>query len=259
MPVASIILGIVALLFMVGGFLMTGVPVAGAVLSFGAPLAALVGIVLAGVSMSRAKREGSESGAAVAGLVVNIIGFILGLAVALTCGLCNVCFTSAAVGAGSAASNNPFRQGQNPFLAPNQGQGGQGAGQGAGATLAGELSRLSLSMSLASVQIQCATDPTGARAAQSILHPGVTDALQGQLCAIDDRVAEAFAQSCDLEERPCSNISALAAPDTERATALGIDPSQCFVYTSGQARIIGCNTPSADFRIIHLENVTAVE
>ncbi|MBX3248255.1 MAG: hypothetical protein KF901_13835 [Myxococcales bacterium] len=251
MPVASIILGIVALLFMVGGFLMTGVPVAGAVLSFGAPIAALVGIVLAGVSMSRAKREGSESGAAVAGLVINIVSFILGLAVALTCGLCNVCFTSAAVGAGSAAANNPFRQGQNPFLVP---------GQGAGTSFAGELSRISLSMNLATVQIQCATDPTGARAAQSVLHPGVVDALQGQLCAIDDEIAEAYAQSCEHGERPCSSVAPLGAgPDAERATALGLDPSQCFVYTSGQGRIIGCNTAGADFRLIHLENVTAVE
>ncbi|MCB9611835.1 MAG: hypothetical protein H6722_05195 [Sandaracinus sp.] len=258
MPVASIILGIVALLFMVGGFLMTGVPVAGAVLSFGAPLSALVGIVLAGVAMSRAKREGGESGAAVAGLVVNIIAFILGLAVALTCGLCNVCFSASTVGAGAAAANNPFLQpGQGGLNDPNGANGPQGFGQ-LGQQLAAEMSRLSLTMSLASAQLGCASDPTGAQAAQAVLHPSVATQYQGMLCNIPQNTLDAFGRGCD-EGAPCSTVTVLAStPDAAKATALGLDANQCFLYQSGQARIIGCNTPS-DYRVILMENLAAVQ
>lgn len=257
MPVASIILGIVALLCMVGGFLMTGVPVAGAVLSFGAPLSALVGIVLAGVAMSRAKREGSESGAAVAGLVVNIVAFILGLAVALTCGLCNVCFSASTVGAGAAAANNPFLQPQQggQFGNPNDPNGFGALGQ----QLAAEMSRLSLTMTLASVQMSCAADPTGAQAAQTALHPNVAAQYQGVLCTFSEQALDAFGRSCD-EGAPCATVTVLSAtPEAQRATALGMDANQCFLYQSGQARLIGCNNAQSEFRLIHLENVNAVQ
>lgn len=260
MPVASIILGIVALLYMIGGFLMTGVPVAGAVLSFGAPLSALVGIVLAGISMSRAKREGMESGAAVAGLVVNIIAFILGLAVALTCGLCNVCFSASTVGAGAAAANNPFLQPQQGggFNTPNQPNDPNNPFGQLGQQLAGEMSRLSLTMTLASAQLGCAGDPTGAQSAATTLHPSVATQYQGVLCTISESAHEAFSRGCD-EGTPCSTVTALSStPDANKATALGLDATQCFLYQSGQARIIGCNT-GQDYRIIALENVNAVQ
>ncbi len=305
MPVASILLGIVALLFMMGGFLMTGVPVAGAVLSFGAPLSALVGIVLAGIAMSRAKRDGQESGAAVAGLVVNIIAFILGLAVALTCGLCNVCFSASAMGAGASAANNPFWQGQpgqsqfgqgqpgqgqfgqgqfgqgqpgqgqfgqgQPVQGqPGQGQFGQGQPQGPlgqagpndpfeslGQQMAADLSRLSLTMTLAGIGMSCAGDPSGAQAAQAALHPAVVSRYQRMLCGIPQTTLDAFAQSCD-EGTPCSTASVLAVtPDAAEATALGLDATQCYVYQSGSGRIIGCNTDQG-YRIILLENVGSV-
>lgn len=270
MPVASILLGIVALLFMMGGFLMTGVPVAGALLSFGAPLSALVGIVLAGIAMSRAKRDGEGSGAAVAGLVVNIIAFILGLVVALTCGLCNVCFSAGAMGAGASAANNPFGQGQQNQGQLGQGQFGQGQfGQGQqgqvspndpfahlSRQMAADLSRLSLTMTLASVGVSCEGDPSGAQAAQAALHPAVVSRYQGMLCGIPQTTLDAFAQSCD-EGPPCSSASVLeGTPDAAEATALGLDASLCFVYASASDRIIGCNTDQG-YRIILLESVGA--
>ena len=73
MAIGSIIIGVVALLFMVAGFFFTAVPVVGSIMSFGSPILALVGIVMAGVAMSRAKQQGESNGAAVAGLVVSIV------------------------------------------------------------------------------------------------------------------------------------------------------------------------------------------
>ncbi|MEM9074659.1 MAG: DUF4190 domain-containing protein [Myxococcota bacterium] len=97
MPAASLILGLLAFFCTVGGMLMTMVPFLGSALSFGAPILSLFGLVMGGVSMSRAQRMGDSSGLATAGLVVNIITFVLSLGIALTCGMCNACFTSAAM------------------------------------------------------------------------------------------------------------------------------------------------------------------
>jgi len=99
MGIASILMGILAFLCMLGGFFLTMVPGVGAALSFAAPIFALIGIVTGGVSMSRAKQDGDTSGVGVAGLVVSVIAFVLSLAVALTCGLCNACFTSGVINA----------------------------------------------------------------------------------------------------------------------------------------------------------------
>jgi len=99
----SIVVGIVAFLFMIGGFLATPVPYLGSLLSFAAPILALAGIIMGGVAMSRAKQTGESSGAGVAGLIVNIIAFVLSLVVALTCGLCNACVTGGANNARRAA------------------------------------------------------------------------------------------------------------------------------------------------------------
>ena len=58
---------------------------------------------------------------------------------------------------------------------------------------------------------------------------------------------------------PCSTATVLSStPDAAKATALGLDANQCFLYQSGQARIIGCNTPT-DFRVILMENLAAVQ
>lgn len=94
MGVASVLVGVLALLMMFGGIFLAWLPGAGSLLSFGAPLVALVGAVLGGMAMSRAKQEGSSSGAGLAGLIVSIVAFLLGLVFALTCGLCNALFTA---------------------------------------------------------------------------------------------------------------------------------------------------------------------
>jgi hypothetical protein len=97
MGVGSIIVGIAAFLFMFGGFLTSIIPGVGALLSFGAPMLAIAGIVMGGLALSRAKRDGQPTGAATAGLIVNIIAVIPALVIALTCGLCNACITAGAM------------------------------------------------------------------------------------------------------------------------------------------------------------------
>lgn len=92
---ASAILGMASMLFMVGGAVTTLVPVVGSLFSFGAPILALFGLVLGGVAMSRAQRQGEPSTFATIGLVLNAIGFLMGLVFAMTCGLCNACMSQA--------------------------------------------------------------------------------------------------------------------------------------------------------------------
>lgn len=94
MGVGSILLGIAAFLFMFGGFLTSVIPVVGTLLSFAAPLLAIGGIVTGGLGLSRAKRDGEPTGMPTAGLIVSIVALIPALLVALTCGLCNACFTA---------------------------------------------------------------------------------------------------------------------------------------------------------------------
>lgn len=103
-PLASIVCAIFAFLTMVAGFFLTGVPIVGAVMAFLSPALALAGIVLGGLGMSEAKRIGEGEGTATTGLVLNIIAFILGLVVALTCGLCNACMTASGAAAGGAVA-----------------------------------------------------------------------------------------------------------------------------------------------------------
>ena len=95
MGIASIILGVLSMIFAVAGFLLSWVPALGALLSFGAPVLALIGIVLGGVGMSRAKEEGGETGVPMAGMIVSIVCFFPALLVALTCGVCNTMCTTA--------------------------------------------------------------------------------------------------------------------------------------------------------------------
>ncbi|HJK93787.1 MAG TPA: hypothetical protein RMH85_23135 [Polyangiaceae bacterium LLY-WYZ-15_(1-7)] len=97
MAAASVILGLLAFLFMVGGLFTAMVPVMGSVLSFGAPVLGLFGMVFGGVAMSRANQMGDSNGLAITGLVVSAISFFLGLLFALTCGMCNACVTAAAM------------------------------------------------------------------------------------------------------------------------------------------------------------------
>lgn len=130
MGVASIVLGILALLFAMGGFLVSFIPVIGSfpgvILSFGAPVLALMGIVVGGVGMSRAREEGTEAGSATAGLIVSIIAFFPAFLVAITCGVCNTMCASAALTAPHDQSGQ-----QDPWWLYDA---GPGASPGLGAT-----------------------------------------------------------------------------------------------------------------------------
>lgn len=108
MGVGSVIVGIVSLLFVFGGILGSVIPFVGTFLAFGAPLLAVAGIVLGGLALSRAKRDGEPTGAATAGLILNVVALIPALLVAVTCGLCNACV--------SAGMMNPNRSQQTWWL-----------------------------------------------------------------------------------------------------------------------------------------------
>jgi len=118
MGVGSIVLGVVSLLMMFGGILLTWLPGVGSILSFGAPVVALIGAVLGGISMSRAKQEGESGGAGMAGLIVSIIAFLFGLIFALTCGLCNALCTAGMVA-------GPRNRGDGGVYSWSTGTGGQ--------------------------------------------------------------------------------------------------------------------------------------
>ncbi len=78
MGLGSIVLGVLAVVCMIGGFLATLVPFVGTMLSFLSPLLALVGIVLGGVALSRSRSGGEESeGVAIGGLVTNVVVLVL--------------------------------------------------------------------------------------------------------------------------------------------------------------------------------------
>ncbi|MFK7985410.1 MAG: hypothetical protein AB8I08_05220 [Sandaracinaceae bacterium] len=109
MGIASIVLGILAVMFAAGGFLISFVPsvgaIPGALLTLTAPLLALIGIVLGGVGLSRAKSEGTETGLPTAGLIVSVIAFFPAFLVAITCGLCDMMCASAMLDAPSRSSS----------------------------------------------------------------------------------------------------------------------------------------------------------
>ena len=109
MGIASIALGVLALIFTFAGFLLTPIPFVGSLFSFGAPVCALLGIVLGGVSLSRARTDGTETGLPTAGLVVSVVAFCPAFFVALVCGLCNsVCSAASLSPRSSSPSGTPF-------------------------------------------------------------------------------------------------------------------------------------------------------
>ncbi len=100
MPIASLICGALSLLMAIGGIFTAAMPVVGSLFAFGSPLLALTGIILGGIGHSRSQ---DMKGVAVAGLVISIVGFVFGLLVAMTCGMCNACVTAGAAGTAGAA------------------------------------------------------------------------------------------------------------------------------------------------------------
>ena len=110
MGIGSIFAGIGAFILMIGGVLLALIPFVGVAMSLAAPVLAIVGIVLGGLGMSRAKRDGESGGAAVAGLTINIIAFLMGVFFALTCGLCGAAVSNAYMNGDYNLDPQPYQQ-----------------------------------------------------------------------------------------------------------------------------------------------------
>ncbi len=133
-------------------------------------------------------------------------------------------------------------------------------GQGLG-NLGGEMNRISLSFALSTIKSSCMSDPSGAGAANSF-HPTTFPQLQSVACQVNDQTVSAFGASCETQPRPspCSTVQPVsAAGDEQYAEAVGIAPASCWSYVSGSAKIVGCNTPEGQFKIVHMENPAAVQ
>lgn len=93
MAIASLILGLLSIALAMIGAVSAAVPEAGPFISmfssFAGVLCALVGIVLGGISISRARDEGTGSGLAIAGTTISGVAILPALFVALSCGLCS--------------------------------------------------------------------------------------------------------------------------------------------------------------------------
>lgn len=127
-----------------------------------------------------------------------------------------------------------------------------------GNELGAELTRISLSLALSSMKVSCGSDPSGA-GTSNWFAPSVGPQYQAQACQVTDATVTAFGRNCNQGQMPCSTAGVLAGTgDESRAAAAGVDVSQCYVYTSGSAKIIGCSLDTG-YKIIHLENLGAVQ
>lgn len=113
MGVGSIVLGILSLLFAMGGFVVSFIPgvgaFLGAFLSFASPVLALIGVVLGGVGVSRARSEGIEGGTPMAGLIVSGVAFFPAFLVAISCGICDAMCAGAMIdGQRNRGSSTPW-------------------------------------------------------------------------------------------------------------------------------------------------------
>ncbi len=95
MGVGSIIAAVSAFGCALLGMLLAGVPIAGSVLSFASPLVALSGLITGGVAWSKGRSAGVAHGPAIVGCVLSAMVFLPSLVIALTCGLCNACYSAA--------------------------------------------------------------------------------------------------------------------------------------------------------------------
>ncbi|MDH5492490.1 MAG: hypothetical protein OEY14_11120, partial [Myxococcales bacterium] len=113
--------------------------------------------------------------------------------------------------------------------------------------------RIGLSMKLTGIQFSCAADPSGQTAANQNFHPQAAASYAPIVCQVTDQTQSAFS---DINRSSAENLS--DTPDAGRATALGLDPDSCTLYTSGAARIVVCNVNN-DLQFIHMENPGAVQ
>ena len=259
MAIASVLLGILSFVAMVVGFFTTGVPIVGSIFSFGGPVLALAGIVTGGMAMSQSKRDtGETSGAAVAGLVVSIIGFVLSLIVALTCGLCNACLTTAAV---DNRSNGGGFQLTGPNGSNNGGNLGQGFGQALNQALGQVEGRLAATMTISSLRQRCVADPTGASAEDLFLRTAF-QRLQPTICTeVTDATVAAFSNDCTGGQTPCSNAGSVVGRTQEAlAQEMAVqNVDQCLLLESGTAWLLLCRDPSSQMRIVGAENLAHVQ
>lgn len=113
MGIGSITMGILAFLCMLGGIVLSFVPFLGAMLSFLSPVLALIGIILGGVAMSQARQGGESESLSLGGLITSVIAFVPSMLVAVTCGLCNTCWTGVIL--------TPHDAGPRPAIFPDAG------------------------------------------------------------------------------------------------------------------------------------------
>ena len=117
--------------------------------------------------------------------------------------------------------------------------------------------RMSLASALTNVQAGCASDPSGASAA-NWFHESAFQSLQPTLCtSVTPQVVQAFSRDCNNGQPPCSQV-APAAGDPSLA-ALGVaDPARCTRFTSGTAMMVTCNLPTG-FKIVQASNLAGVQ
>jgi hypothetical protein len=80
MAVASMVLGIVALVF-------TFIPVIGTI----APIIAIIGIVLGVMGKKQLAATGQPSGTATAGIAMSVVALVISLIFTIICGSCAIC------------------------------------------------------------------------------------------------------------------------------------------------------------------------
>ncbi len=125
-------------------------------------------------------------------------------------------------------------------------------------SLGAELNRISLGFTLGAMKASCSTDPSGA-GTSNFFHPQVAAQYRAAACQTTDQTLEAFARSCTSGQHPCSEAAVAAGTaDESRATALGLDAQQCYVYTSGGAKVVACQM-SDSLKLVHIESLGAVQ
>ena len=121
-----------------------------------------------------------------------------------------------------------------------------------------ELTRISLTFTLSGVKLSCTSDPSGA-GTNNYFHPQVAGQYGAAACQVSDQTIDAFGRSCTTGQRPCSDaLSAVGSADESRVTGLGLDATQCYVYTSGTAKIVGCALDTG-FKLVHVEGLSGVQ
>ena len=99
---------------------------------------------------------------------------------------------------------------------------------------------------------------SGAGATQAF-HPSVAARYQAEACKVTEQTIEAFGRNCNSGQRPCSDAAMLSTTgDAGYASAVGADANSCFSYTSGSAKLVGCQAPTG-FQIVHIESLGAVQ